>query len=90
MDRPRPETDRAGTDPTPPTPPPAPGLPPTDALAPVAAAPEAALIVRGGWQIEGLPATVLPAGPQAAERTTGTRRSMRLAGSACHVNLAVG
>ena len=27
-----------------------------------------ALVVSGGWQIEGLPATV-PAGPQAAERT---------------------
>ena len=49
------------TDPTRPTPPPAPALPP------VAAA--AALVVSGGWQIEGLPATVLRAGPQAAERT---------------------
>ena len=38
------------------------------ALAPVAAAPEA-LVVPGGWQIEGLPATVRHAGPQAAERT---------------------
>ena len=35
---------------------------------PVAAAPEA-LVVSGGWQIEGLPATVRRAGPQAAERT---------------------
>ena len=52
-----------------PTPPPAPALPPPDALALVAVAPEAALIVRGGWQIEGLPATVRRAGPQAAERT---------------------
>ena len=42
---------------------PAPGDP-----APVAAAP-AALVVSGGWQIEGLPATVRRAGPQAAERT---------------------
>ena len=48
MDRPRPETDRAGTAPTPPTPPPAP------ALAPVAEAP-AALVVPRGWQIEGHP-----------------------------------
>ena len=56
MDRPRPDTDRAGTDPTPPTPPHAP------AVAPVAAAPEA-LVVPGGWQIEGLPATVRRAGP---------------------------
>ena len=46
-----------GTDPTRPTPPPAPALPP------------AALVLPGGWQIEGLPATVLRAGPQAAERT---------------------
>ena len=35
----------------------------------MAVAPEAALIVRGGWQIEGLPATIWRAGPQAAERT---------------------
>ena len=34
----------------------------------MAAAP-AALIVRGGWQIEGLPDIVRRAGPQAAERT---------------------
>ena len=54
---------------TQPTPLPTPALPPPDALAPVAAAPEAALIVCGGWQIEGLPATVRRAGPQAAERT---------------------
>ena len=47
---------------TQPTPPPAP------ALALVAASPEA-LVVPGGWQIEGLPAMVLRAGPQAAERT---------------------
>ena len=50
------------TDPTRPTPPPAP------TLAPVAA-PPAALVVPGGWQIEGLPDMVLRAGPQAAERT---------------------
>ena len=56
--RPRPETERSGTDPTPPTPPPAPALPPPEAL-----------VVRGGWQIEGLPVIVLRAGPQAAERT---------------------
>ena len=31
--------------------------------------PPEALVVRGGWQIEGLPATVRRAGPQAAERT---------------------
>ena len=36
-----------------PTPPPTPALPPPAALAPVAAAPEA-LVVPGGWQIEGL------------------------------------
>ena len=35
---------------------------------PVAAAPDA-LVLPGGWQIEGLPATVRRAGPQAAERT---------------------
>ena len=34
----------------------------------MAAAPDA-LVVSGGWQIEGLPATVRRAGPQAAERT---------------------
>ena len=51
-----------------PTPPPTPALPPPDALAPVAA-PPAALVLSGGWQIEGLPAMVLRAGPQAAERT---------------------
>ena len=50
------------------TPPPTPALPPPDALAPVAAAPEA-LVLSGGWQIEGLPATIRRAGPQAAERT---------------------
>ena len=44
------------------------GQPEPGALAPVAAAPEA-LVVSGGWQIEGLPATVRRAGPQAAERT---------------------
>ena len=49
-------------------PPPTPALPPPDALAPVAAAP-AALVLSGGWQIEGLPATIRRAGPQAAERT---------------------
>ena len=62
MDRPRPETDRAGTDPTRPTPPPAPAWrqwPPSPT----------ALVLPGGWQIEGLPATIRRAGPQAAERT---------------------
>ena len=44
------------------------GRPEPVARAPVAAAPEA-LVVSGGWQIEGLPATVRRAGPQAAERT---------------------
>ena len=34
----------------------------------MAAAPEA-LVLSGGWQIEGLPATIRRAGPQAAERT---------------------
>ena len=57
-----------GTDPTRPSPPPAPALPPSAALASVSAPPEA-LVVPGGWQIEGLPATILRAGPQAAERT---------------------
>ena len=57
-----------GTDPTQPTPPPAPALPPPEALAPVAA-PSETLVVPGGWQIEGLPATVRRAGPEAAERT---------------------
>ena len=42
------------TDPTRPTPPPA---------------PPAALVLPGGWQIEGLPDIVRRAGPQAAERT---------------------
>ena len=56
------------TDPTLPTPPPAPALQQPDALAPVSAPPEA-LILPGGWQIEGLPDIVLRAGPQAAERT---------------------
>ena len=51
-----------------PTPPPAPGLPPPAARAPVAASPEA-LVVPGGWQIEGLPDIVLRAGPKAAVRT---------------------
>ena len=51
-----------------PTPPPTPALPPPDALAPVAAAPEA-LVLSGGWQIEGLQDIVRRAGPQAAERT---------------------
>ena len=47
-------------------PPPTPALPPPDALAPVAAA----LVLPGGWQIEGhVPATIRRAGPQAAERT---------------------
>ena len=53
---------------TQPTPPPAPALPPPEALAPVAA-PPAALVLSGGWQIEGLPDIVLRAGPVAAERT---------------------
>ena len=44
------------------------GRPEPGALAPVAAAPEA-LVVSVGWQIEGLPATIRRAGPQAAERT---------------------
>ena len=52
-----------GTDPTRPTPPPAPAR-----RSPVAA-PPVAIVVSGGWQIEGLPATVRRAGPQAAERT---------------------
>ena len=56
------------TDPTLPTPPPAPALQQPDALAPVSAPPEA-LILPGGWQIEGLPDIVVRAGPQAAERT---------------------
>ena len=56
------------TDPTLPTPPPAPGLQQPAALAPVSV-PAAALILPGGWQIEGLPDIVLRAGPQAAERT---------------------
>ena len=51
---------------TQPTPPTALALPPPDALAPVAASPEA-LVLPGGWQIEGLPATIRRAGPQAAE-----------------------
>ena len=50
------------------TPPPTPALPPPAALAPVSA-PSAALVLPGGWQIEGLPDTVRRAGPQAAERT---------------------
>ena len=41
-----------------PTPPPAPSLPPSEAL-----------VLPGGWQIEGLPDIILRAGPQAAERT---------------------
>ena len=56
------------TDQTLPTPPPAPALQQPAALAPVSALP-AALILPGGWQIEGLPDIVLRAGPQAAERT---------------------
>ena len=50
------------------TPPPASTLPPTEAL-PLVAAPPEALVLSGGWQIEGLPAIVRRAGPQAAERT---------------------
>ena len=53
------------TDPTRPTPPPAPA-PPSEA--PVVALPMA-LVLPGGWQIEGLPDIVRRAGPQAAERT---------------------
>ena len=56
------------TDPTLPTPPPAPALQQPDALAPVSA-PPGALILPGGWAVEGLPDIVLRAGPQAAERT---------------------
>ena len=56
------------TNPTLPTPPPAPALRQPDALAPVSA-PTEALILPGGWQIDGLPDIVLRAGPQAAERT---------------------
>ena len=77
-----------GTDPTrptsPPTPaPPTPAPPPPDALAPVSAAP-AALIVRGGWQIEGLPATILRDGPveffTAQIRNPHTRAAYGVAG----------
>ena len=53
-----------GTDPTRPTPPPAPALPPPAALVPVAASP-AALVVPGGWQIEG------PPGHDPARRAAG-------------------
>ena len=53
------------TDPTRPTPPPTPA-PPSEA--PVVALPMA-LVLPGGWQIEGLPDIVRRAGPQAAERT---------------------
>ena len=56
------------TDPTLPTPPPAPALQQPEALAPLSAPPEA-LILPGGWAVEGLPDIVLRAGPQAAERT---------------------
>ena len=56
------------TNPTLPTPPPAPALRQPAALVPVSALPEA-LILPGGWQIDGLPDIVLRAGPQAAERT---------------------
>ena len=51
------------TNPTLPTPPPAPALRQPAALAPVSALPEA-LILPGGWQIDGLPDIVLRAGPQ--------------------------
>ena len=44
------------------------GRPESGARAPVAAAPDA-LVVSGGWQIEGLTDIVRSAGPQAAERT---------------------
>ena len=53
MARPRQGRDHSGTDPTPPTPPPAPVSEPPEAL-----------VVRGGWQIEGLPASA-PAGAPA-------------------------
>ena len=56
------------TEPTLPTPPPAPALQQPAALAPVSAPPEA-LILPGGWAVDGLPDIVLRAGPQAAERT---------------------
>ena len=56
------------TDPTLPTPPPAPALWQQEALAPMSAPPKA-LVLPGGWQIEGLPDIVLRAGPQAVERT---------------------
>ena len=56
------------TEPTLPTPPPAPTLWQPEALAPMSAPPDA-LILPGGWAIEGLPDIVLRAGPQAAERT---------------------
>ena len=62
MDRPRPDTDRAGTDPTRPAPPLAPALTPV-------AAQSTALVRPWGWQIEDLPATIRRAGPLAAERT---------------------
>ena len=56
------------TEPILPTPPPSPTLQQPAALAPVSA-PTEALILPGGWSVEGLPATVRRAGPQAAERT---------------------
>ena len=49
------------TDPTLPTPPPAPALQQPDALVPVSA-PPSALILPGGWAVEGLPNIVLRAG----------------------------
>ena len=55
-------------EPTLPTLPPAPSLQQPAALAPVAAPPDA-LILSGGWAVEGLPDIVLRAGPRAAERT---------------------
>ena len=42
--------------------------PPSEALAPVPT-PSEALVLPGGWQIEGLPDIILRPGPQAAERT---------------------
>ena len=51
-----------------PTPQPALTLQQPAALAPVSAPPKA-LVLPGGWQIEGLPAMVRRAGPQAAVRT---------------------
>ena len=58
------------TEPTRPTPPPAPTLQQPEVIGAGGSASPAALVLPGGWQIEGLPA-IDPerAGPQAAERT---------------------